>query len=103
MRMEPGEEEEELDEDTRRFNFWTHQVHIFFTRKFFDAAEHLIRIKKLLEGRLLEDSLRRVSMAPSALSSAAPPAETSNPAQITTGHTTPKVRANSAGSTRVAA
>ncbi|WAR23968.1 RS10B-like protein [Mya arenaria] len=25
--------EEELDEETRQFNFWTHQIHIFFVRK----------------------------------------------------------------------
>lgn len=62
-------EDEELDENTRRFNFWTHQVHIFFTRKFFDAAEHLISLKKILEGRRLEEGLRRMSMAASLASS----------------------------------
>ena len=78
-------------------------MHIFFTRKFFDAAEHLIMIKKLLEGRRLEDDLRRVSVAaPSALSSV-PPGDTNNPPHVPTGHTTPKLAVNSAGSTRLVA
>lgn len=41
------EEEDELDEATRQFNFWTHQVHIFFVRKFFPASQrnlHLLRM-----------------------------------------------------------
>nr|KAG5709598.1 hypothetical protein BaRGS_001648 [Batillaria attramentaria] len=66
--VQPGGDEEELDEDTRRFNFWTHQVHIFFTRKFFNAAEHFIAIRKLLESRRLEEELRRMSQLPSVAS-----------------------------------
>ena len=42
------EEEEELDEATRQYNFWTHQVHIFFVRKFFPAAQHFAVIKQIL-------------------------------------------------------
>ena len=100
-RAETGEEEEELDEETRHFNFWTHQVHIFFTRKFFNAAEHLIAIKKMVEGRRLEEDLRRVSMAPSALSGA--PCGDAN-LVASAGPNTPKVGgADSVASLRVAA
>lgn len=63
-------EEEELDEDTRRFNFWTHQVHIFFTRKFFQAAEQLIAVKRLVDSRKLEEDIRRISLAASVASTA---------------------------------
>nr|XP_054772682.1 LOW QUALITY PROTEIN: radial spoke head 10 homolog B-like [Lytechinus pictus] len=35
------EMEEEMDEETRRFNFWTHQINIFFLRKLFPAHEHM--------------------------------------------------------------
>ncbi|XP_052274745.1 radial spoke head 10 homolog B-like isoform X2 [Dreissena polymorpha] len=46
------EEEEELDEATRQFNFWTHQIHIFFARKFLPAAEKMIRLKHAVQKRL---------------------------------------------------
>ena len=55
-------EEDELDEETRRFNFWTHQVHIFFTRKFFPAAEHLIGLNKFLEQKHLQVRLQCISL-----------------------------------------
>ncbi|KAL8580369.1 hypothetical protein ACOMHN_037468 [Nucella lapillus] len=117
VRMESGGvgagegEEEELDEETRHFNFWTHQVHIFFTRKFFTAAEHLIALKKLLESRRIEADLRRLTLPPSSLS-AAPAAggvETAAGglavgAGATTGHNTPKIEgADSVASLRVTA
>ncbi|XP_072170323.1 radial spoke head 10 homolog B-like isoform X2 [Diadema setosum] len=35
------EMEEEMSEDTRRFNFWTHQINIFLLRKLFPAHEHM--------------------------------------------------------------
>ncbi|XP_052776085.1 radial spoke head 10 homolog B-like isoform X2 [Mya arenaria] len=44
--------EEELDEETRQFNFWTHQIHIFFVRKFLPAAENMIRLKNAVQKRL---------------------------------------------------
>ena len=44
-------EEEELDEATRQFNFWTHQVHIFFVRKFFPAAQRMLILMKLVQER----------------------------------------------------
>lgn len=34
----PGEEE--MDDATRDFNFWTHQINIFFIKKLFPAYEH---------------------------------------------------------------
>ncbi|KAH3850315.1 hypothetical protein DPMN_092724 [Dreissena polymorpha] len=49
---EGDEEEEELDEATRQFNFWTHQIHIFFARKFLPAAEKMIRLKHAVQKRL---------------------------------------------------
>ncbi|CAH1773311.1 unnamed protein product, partial [Owenia fusiformis] len=42
-------QEDELDEQTRQFNFWTHQIHIFFVRKFFPAAEKLVILKDVVE------------------------------------------------------
>ncbi|ELU11324.1 hypothetical protein CAPTEDRAFT_180366 [Capitella teleta] len=43
--------DEELDEETRQFNFWTHQVHIFFVRKFFPSAQKLILLNQLIHSR----------------------------------------------------
>ena len=39
IEAEEREEEEPVDEETQRFNFWTHQIHIFFVCKFFPAVE----------------------------------------------------------------
>jgi hypothetical protein len=36
----------EIDEATRQFNFWTHQIHIFFIRKFFPAAQLLFTVRE---------------------------------------------------------
>lgn len=47
--------EHELDEATRQFNFWTHQIHIFFVRKFLPAAENMIRLKQAVERRLQQE------------------------------------------------
>lgn len=30
-----------MDEATRDFNFWTHQINIFFIKKLFPAYEHM--------------------------------------------------------------
>lgn len=38
-----------FDPETRRFNFWTHQIHIFFVRKFFPAAQRLLDVRQLVE------------------------------------------------------
>ena len=38
---------EELDEATRQFNFWTHQLHIFFVRKFFPVAQKRMFLTQL--------------------------------------------------------
>ena len=49
---QPIEEDVELiDEATRKFNFWTHQIHIFFVRKFFPTAEKFVITKKALEAK----------------------------------------------------
>ena len=48
--------EEDLDESTRQFNFWTHQIHIFFGRKFLPAAQNMIRLKQAVERRIIEES-----------------------------------------------
>ena len=61
---EPEEEvEEELDEATRQFNFWTHQIHIFFVKKFFPAAERLQMIKQRIASQKLEEAKERVKSA----------------------------------------
>ena len=39
------EMEEEVDEETRRFNFWTHQINIFLLRKLFPAHQHLMDVQ----------------------------------------------------------
>ncbi|XP_077991620.1 radial spoke head 10 homolog B-like [Glandiceps talaboti] len=49
--MEPDEEdleEEEMDEDVRQFNFWTHQINIFLIYRLFPSFEHTesVRLKK---------------------------------------------------------
>ncbi|KAK6188921.1 hypothetical protein SNE40_004999 [Patella caerulea] len=54
-----GDEEEELDEATRRFNFWTHQIHIFFVRKFLPAADRMATIKNAVDGKVLEEARQR--------------------------------------------
>lgn len=59
------EEEDELDEATRQFNFWTHQVHIFFVRKFFPAAEKFLQLRQLVERRNMEMTKQRISETPS--------------------------------------
>ena len=59
------EEEEELDEATRQFNFWTHQVHIFFVRKFFPAAEKFLQLRQLVEQRNIAMSKQKIAETPS--------------------------------------
>ncbi|KAK3611960.1 hypothetical protein CHS0354_011618 [Potamilus streckersoni] len=56
---EEEEPEEELDECNRQFNFWTHQIHIFFVRKFFPAAEKMNTLKHAVERRKLEEAKMR--------------------------------------------
>lgn len=34
-----------ITEETRQFNFWTHQIHIFFIQKFLPACHHLLNVK----------------------------------------------------------
>ena len=46
--------EEEMDEETREFNFWTHQIHIFFLRKLFPAYEHMLEMQSGRERLLIE-------------------------------------------------
>ena len=53
------DEEEDLDEATRQFNFWTHQIHIFFGRKFLPAAQNMIKLKHAVERKLVDDSKMR--------------------------------------------
>jgi len=53
--------EHELDEATRQFNFWTHQIHIFFVRKFLPAAENMIRLKQAVEKNMLEADIEKRS------------------------------------------
>ncbi|GFS01954.1 radial spoke head 10 homolog B-like [Elysia marginata] len=60
-----GEEEdlELIDEATRKFNFWTHQIHIFFVRKFFPGAEKHIQTRKAAEARRLQEAKKRAAVA----------------------------------------
>ena len=43
-----------MDEETREFNFWTHQIHIFFLRKLFPAYEHMLEMHSGRERLLIE-------------------------------------------------
>ncbi|OWF43641.1 radial spoke head 10 homolog B-like [Mizuhopecten yessoensis] len=54
------DDEEELDEATRQFNFWTHQIHIFFVRKFFPAAEKLSQLKTSVEKKRIDEAKERL-------------------------------------------
>ncbi|XP_074640296.1 radial spoke head 10 homolog B-like [Tubulanus polymorphus] len=46
--------EDELDENTRQFNFWTHQVHIFYVRKFFPAADKMNLLQELVMKKTID-------------------------------------------------
>ena len=50
--------EEDLDEATKQFNFWTHQLHIFFVRKFFPAAQRMLILMKLVQERCVNIKTR---------------------------------------------
>jgi len=41
-----------VDEATRRFNFWTHQIHIFFVWKFLPSARLLLETRRRLKSEL---------------------------------------------------
>ena len=56
------EDVELIDEATRKFNFWTHQIHIFFVRKFFPMAEKYVERKKKLEMKRVEDARQRIAL-----------------------------------------
>nr|KAI8728850.1 radial spoke head 10-like protein B2-like; partial [Biomphalaria glabrata] len=75
-------ESEVLDEDTRQFNFWTHQLHIFFLRKFFPKAQKYVESKKQGQGcrktTALKDSTARPNTEPIAVGSAQEAAEEEN-------------------------
>ena len=76
-----NDEASELDEATRQFNFWTHQLHIFFVRKFFPAAHKLLYLKQLVrEHERLKvthsDSLMPETKEPSAVSLKEEPRDT---------------------------
>ena len=45
-------EVDQLDEKTKLFNFWTHQLHIFFVRKYFPAAQKMATLRRLVEEAL---------------------------------------------------
>jgi len=58
--VDVDEDEPELDEATRQFNFWTHQIHIFFVRKFFPAAEKLSNLRQIVEKRRIDDAREKL-------------------------------------------
>lgn len=37
-----------VPEETRQFNFWTHQIHIFFIKRFLPACHHLLKVRSLV-------------------------------------------------------
>ncbi|GFN95167.1 radial spoke head 10-like protein b2 [Plakobranchus ocellatus] len=76
-----GEEDdlELIDEATRKFNFWTHQIHIFFVRKFFPGAEKHIRTRKAAEARRVQEARKKASKT--ALEAAAADAQDEGPAE----------------------
>ncbi|XP_060605210.1 radial spoke head 10 homolog B-like isoform X2 [Ruditapes philippinarum] len=67
--------EEDLDEATRQFNFWTHQIHIFFVRKFLPAAQNMVHLKQAVEKRMQQEM--KDSMNKSCAESFVEPVETS--------------------------
>lgn len=64
---EAEEQEEPLDEETKLFNFWTHQLHIFFVRKYFPAAQKMSTVRRLvaetLEKRRVDEERMRIQLA----------------------------------------
>ncbi len=54
--------EEEMDEETREFNFWTHQIHIFFLRKLFPAYEHMLEVQSGKERLRIEKEVSKQSV-----------------------------------------
>ena len=49
-----------MDEQTREFNFWTHQIHIFFLRKLFPAYEHMLEVESGKERLRMEKVVRAI-------------------------------------------
>jgi len=45
-----------VDQTTRQFNFWTHQMHNFFVRKFLPAAQLLLAIRQRLQSETFAES-----------------------------------------------
>ena len=45
-----------VDEATRQFNFWTHQIHSFFTSKFLPSAQLLLAMRRRLKSEMPAES-----------------------------------------------
>ena len=45
-----------VDEATRQFNFWTHQIHSFFVEKFLPAAQLLLAVRQRLQSEITAES-----------------------------------------------
>ncbi|XP_071962232.1 radial spoke head 10 homolog B-like [Antedon mediterranea] len=57
--------EEEMDDETREFNFWTHQINIFFLRKLFPTYEHMEAVQQIQQ--LIKDEEEQAQMKQSLL------------------------------------
>ncbi|CAG5118523.1 unnamed protein product, partial [Candidula unifasciata] len=55
-----GSEQQLANEETRKFNFWTHQIHIFFVSKFFPHMEKYLELQKRIEDRKLEEARNKL-------------------------------------------
>ncbi|CAI9736665.1 Hypothetical predicted protein [Octopus vulgaris] len=52
-------EAEELDQATKKYNFWTHQIHIFFIEKFIRPVKNLLNMQQVVN-RLVKEELRKI-------------------------------------------
>lgn len=52
-------ESEELDQSTKRYNFWTHQIHIFFIEKFIRPVSNLLNLRQIVD-KMVKEELKRI-------------------------------------------
>lgn len=45
---------EDLDQATKKYNFWTHQIHIFFIQKFIGPAQKLLELRQIARVKAVE-------------------------------------------------
>ncbi|XP_014770640.1 radial spoke head 10 homolog B [Octopus bimaculoides] len=52
-------EAEELDQATKKYNFWTHQIHIFFIEKFIRPVSNLLNMQQTVN-KLVKEELKKI-------------------------------------------